>query len=76
LAGPDGRYGDAYRATVFADAEGAYRFESHFPPAYGGRPPHIHLRVSAAGYRILVTQHYPRPGDTEARFDVVLEPES
>jgi len=76
LAGPDGRYGDAYRATVFADAGGGYRFESHFPPAYGGRPPHIHLRVSAVGYRTLVTQHYPRPGDPEGWFDVVLEPES
>ncbi len=75
LAGPDGRYADAYRATVVADAEGSYRFESHFPPAYGGRPPHIHVRVSAPGYRTLVTQHYPRPRTQEARFDLVLEPE-
>lgn len=75
LAGPDGRYGDAFRATVVADELGAYRFESHFPPAYAGRPPHIHVRVSAPGYRVLVTQHYPRPGTTEARFDLVLEPE-
>ncbi len=75
LAGPDGRYADAYRATVVADAEGRYRFQSHFPPAYGARPPHIHVRVSAPGYRTLVTQHYPRPGTREARFDLVLEPE-
>lgn len=76
LAGPDGRYGDDYRATVLTDASGAYRFESHFPPAYAGRPPHLHVRASAPGYRVLVTQHYPRPGATGARFDLVLEPES
>jgi protocatechuate 3,4-dioxygenase beta subunit len=76
LAGPDGRYGDAYRATVVADPSGAYRFESHFPPGYGGRPPHIHVRVTAPGYRVLVTQHYPRPGTPEGRFDLVLEPET
>lgn len=75
LAGPDGRYGDAYRATVLADDAGAYRFESHFPPSYGARPPHIHVRVSAAGYRTLVTQHYPSPGSTQAKFDLVLEPQ-
>ncbi|MCS7235276.1 MAG: intradiol ring-cleavage dioxygenase [Armatimonadota bacterium] len=76
LAGPDGRYGDGYRATVVADPSGAYRFESHFPPPYAGRPPHIHVRASAPGYRVLVTQHYPRPGTTGAQFDLVLEPET
>jgi hypothetical protein len=74
LAGPDGRYDDAYRATVRSDTEGAYRFESGFPPPYGGRPPHIHLRVSAPGFRTLVTQHYPRPGVKGDRFDLVLLP--
>lgn len=24
------------------------------------------------GYRTLVTQHYPRPGETQATFDLVL----
>lgn len=75
LAGPDGRYGDAYRATVIADGQGAYTFESHFPPSYGGRPPHIHIRVSAPGHRTLVTQYYPQPGQTEGAFDLVLIPE-
>jgi protocatechuate 3,4-dioxygenase beta subunit len=45
LAGPDGEYADAYRATVIADAQGRYRFASHAPAAYAGRPPHLHLRV-------------------------------
>ncbi|WP_448593615.1 dioxygenase family protein [Thermoflexus hugenholtzii] len=74
LAGPDGRYADAYRATVFADERGAYAFESHFPPSYGGRPPHIHIRVTAEGHRVLVTQYYPQPGQTQGQFDLVLVP--
>jgi protocatechuate 3,4-dioxygenase beta subunit len=74
LAGPDGGYGDAYRATVIADGKGAYRFESHVPPPYYGRPPHIHLRVSARGFDTLVTQHYPEEGGRKGTFDIVLVP--
>jgi hypothetical protein len=72
MAGPDGNYADDYRATLFSDENGAYRFESHSPPAYGNRPPHHHLRVTAAGFQALVTQNYPLPGQTEAVFDLVL----
>jgi protocatechuate 3,4-dioxygenase beta subunit len=74
LAGPDSRYTDAYRATVVAAQDGTYRFESNVPPPYGGRPPHIHLRVTADGYRTLVTQFYPDRGQTEGIFDLVLLP--
>lgn len=74
LAGPDGRYGDDYRAVVYSDKSGAYRFESHVPPPYFGRPPHIHILVSANGFKTLVTQHYPAKGDTQAKFDLVLVP--
>jgi protocatechuate 3,4-dioxygenase beta subunit len=74
LAGPDGGYDDDHRATVIADHQGAYRFESNVPPPYYGRPPHIHLRVSATGFRTLVTQHYREKNRTEARFDIVLVP--
>jgi len=75
LAGPAGQYGDAWRATVIADREGRYRFESHVPPPYSGRPSHIHVRVSAPGHRVLVTQYYPKRGETQARFDLVLAAE-
>jgi protocatechuate 3,4-dioxygenase beta subunit len=75
LAGPDGEYTDDMRATLYSAQDGAYRFESPAPPPYAGRPPHIHVRVSAAGYATLVTQHYPEPGRTEAMFDLVLTPE-
>jgi len=75
LAGPDGGYADSYRATVFSDKTGAYRFESHFPPPYYGRPSHIHIKVSASGFKTLVTQHYPARGQTQGTFDLVLIPE-
>jgi protocatechuate 3,4-dioxygenase beta subunit len=74
MAGPDGQYTDEYRATLFSGEGGVYRFESHFPPSYSSRPPHIHIRVSASGYRTLVTQHYPVAGKAEASFDLVLVP--
>jgi len=75
LAGSDGIYDDDFRATLFADENGEYRFESHFPPPYAGRPSHIHIKVSAEGYETLVTQQYPSEGDTGATFDLVLAPE-
>ncbi len=74
LAGPDGNYDDDHRATLFSGKDGGYRFESNFPPRYTFRPPHIHLKVSAPGYRTLVTQHYPKSGTTQGTFDLVLEP--
>jgi protocatechuate 3,4-dioxygenase beta subunit len=74
LANPGGEYDDAHRATVFAGERGGYRFESNVPVSYSNRPPHIHIRVTAPGYRELVTQHYPDAGQTEADFDLVLEP--
>ncbi len=74
LAGSDGEYSDDYRATLLADDKGAYRFESNLPPPYSGRPPHIHIRISAAGYQTLVTQHYPNEGETSANMDIVLIP--
>lgn len=74
LAGPDGRYDDAYRATVFSAMTGGYRFESDFPAVYEGRPPHIHIRVLARDYALLNTQHYPKPGESTGSFELVLLP--
>ena len=74
LAGPNGQYDDDRRATVLADAAGAYRFESNYPPPYAGRPSHIHVRVSAERHQTLVTQYYPPPNSTEGTFDLVLTP--
>jgi protocatechuate 3,4-dioxygenase beta subunit len=72
LANPRGDYDDAHRATVLAGERGEYRLESNVPVSYGGRPPHIHVRVRAPGYEDLVTQHYPERGQRKANFDLVL----
>lgn len=72
LANPQGEYDDDHRATVFAGAQGEYRFESNVPVPYSGRPPHIHIRVTAPGFAPFVTQHYPQAGQTTATFDLVL----
>jgi protocatechuate 3,4-dioxygenase beta subunit len=72
LANPRGDYDDAHRATVLAGKRGEYRLESNVPVSYGGRPPHIHVRVRAPGYEELVTQHYPKRGQRKANFELVL----
>lgn len=74
MAGPDANYDDSHRATLFADDSGGYRFESNVPVPYSGRPPHIHIRVSAKGFRTLVTQHYPEKGKNSSTADLVLVP--
>ncbi len=74
LTGPDGSYDDDHRATIFSDDDGRYRFESNLPRGYYGRPPHIHIRISAEGFKILATQHYSSRGQTNGEFDIVLIP--
>lgn len=75
LNGPNGRYGDQWRATLYADQNGRYRFESHPPVPYGSRPPHIHIIVNAPEHLELITQHYPEQGKASAIFDLVLLPD-
>lgn len=74
MTGPDGRYDDRWRATLYSGPTGKYTLESHFPGPYGSRPPHIHLIVNLPGFRELVTQHYPVPGQDGGFFDLVLRP--
>ena len=75
-AGPDGAYGDNYRATLYSDQNGRYQIETSFPPPYGQRRPHIHILVDAKGFEGLITQHYPRKGSKAATFDLVIVPET
>ncbi len=74
LAGPDGKYSDEYRATMYSKKSGEYKFESHFPPPYSGRPSHIHVKVEAKGYKPLITQFYPMKGEMDSKFNLVLVP--
>ncbi len=64
-----GRYhhpGDGDRADrafqgfgrVAVDSEGRYRFRTIRPVAYGGRSPHIHVKVKLAARELLTTQLY------------------
>jgi protocatechuate 3,4-dioxygenase beta subunit len=41
---------------------------------YSRRPPHIHIRVTASGFKTLITQHYPKNGSNRDEFDLVLIP--
>lgn len=71
-ANPQGEYDDAHRGALVTGADGAYRFETDFPPPYSGRPSHIHVKTFAAGYRPLTTQLYPKGGQSAVAFDLVL----
>lgn len=71
----EGNYTDQLRATVMTGKDGAYRYQTVFPSGYSFRPPHLHVKVSASGYRTLTTQIYPEPGQKEIQFDFNLVPE-
>lgn len=52
-----------YWAEAFTNENGEYIFKTIIPGAYPAaedwvRPPHIHFRISAMGYRELITQMY------------------
>jgi protocatechuate 3,4-dioxygenase beta subunit len=74
-AGPDGTYGDAWRATIYADSRGRYRLTTALPPPYARRPSHIHILVDMRGYAGLITQHYPKAGKKSATLDLIVETE-
>ena len=46
------------RASMKTSTQGEYGFETVMPKGYGGRPRHIHYKVSAEGFDTLVTQLY------------------
>jgi DNA-binding beta-propeller fold protein YncE len=59
----------AQRATLYTDVSGRYRFESNFPE-------HIHMRVSAHGFKAIIANGYhTTPGKSIDSFDIVLVPD-
>lgn len=70
-----GEYRDDLRATQHADAQGRFTYETISPGRYPGRPPHLHVKVSAPGHKALVTQLYPRTGQHSLTTDFVLIPD-
>ena len=71
-----GRYTRALSATVLTDRSGRFRFEGPYPAAYEGRPPHIHLRVVARGYEILLSRYEPARGARRGSIRLVLLPQA
>jgi protocatechuate 3,4-dioxygenase beta subunit len=71
-ANPQGAYDDDHRGMLRTADDGRYRFETDVPPPYSGRPSHVHVKVFAPGHRTLTTQLYPKAGQTEIQFDLVL----
>ena len=67
-----GEYQDELRATQRTERDGTFRYETVAPGRYPGRPPHLHVKVSAPGHRTLVTQLYPRDGQSAIATDFVL----
>lgn len=59
---------DSSRATFYTDENGYYRFECN-------PPDHIHMQISAPGYRTIGVNSYHPEGKTEGTFDIVLQPE-
>ena len=59
---------DSSRGTFFTDEQGRYRFECN-------QPEHIHMRISAEGYRTIGVNSYHPNGQAEGTFDIVLQPE-
>ena len=52
---------------VAVDNEGRYRFRTLRPVAYGGRAPHIHVKVKRDGRELLTTQLYVQGDPGNAR---------
>jgi len=48
-----------------ADAEGRYAFQTIRPVPYGGRPPHLHVKLAHASAQPLTSQLYPRGESSE-----------
>ncbi|HYP39316.1 MAG TPA: kelch repeat-containing protein [Chloroflexia bacterium] len=64
-----GEHPEAQRATLYTDAAGRYRFESEHPE-------HIHIQVSAHGFKRIVTNLYhPAPDQAMGTFDIALAPD-
>ena len=70
-----GEYQDELRATQRTGTDGSFRYETVAPGRYPGRPPHLHVKISAPGHRTLVTQFYPRDGQQAIATDLVLVPD-
>jgi protocatechuate 3,4-dioxygenase beta subunit len=73
--------GYEYRGAVLSGDAGNYRFDSLLPGSYGGRPKHIHIKITAEGYSPLTTQLYFKgdelnPGDPFIIPSLIMDTET
>jgi hypothetical protein len=73
-AGAKGQYDSAPLTTVWSETSGTYRVEGICPPQDHSGVSRICLRVSAPGFKTLVTEYHPGAGQAAADFDLVLAP--
>jgi len=68
-AGDGGRADNRFQGfgRVTAGADGSYRFRTMRPVAYGGRTPHIHVKVKLGRRELLTTQLYVAEDPGNAR---------
>jgi protocatechuate 3,4-dioxygenase beta subunit len=71
-ASRNGRYDRRGHGSVITGPGGTFRFEGPVPPSEFGRPSHIHIHVSAAGYDDFVTTYFLTRGERRGRITVVL----
>jgi protocatechuate 3,4-dioxygenase beta subunit len=69
---PSGHYDRRGHGSMITGPKGVFRFEGPVPPGEFGRPPHIHVRVSAAGYEEFVTTYFVPRGQRLGRLTIVL----
>lgn len=66
---PDGRCGysqaPSWAGRWSFHAAGPFRLRSPVPCTYGDQPTHVHLRISAPGYRSYITRVHPQSGAVE-----------
>jgi len=71
-ASKGGGYDRRGHGSVITDRTGRFRFEGPVPPREVGRPPHIHVHVSAAGFQDFVTTYFVARGERQRSVTIVL----
>ena len=62
------------RTMVFSEESGKYHIEGNYSGGAVNEAPEMYLRVSAPGYKTLVTEYRPAAGQRAGSLDLVLAP--
>lgn len=74
LTNDSSHYDDERRALVLSAADGSFTFYSNFPGAYGGEPPHLHVIVTAKGFRRIEYRVFLEAAQTQLERNIILLP--